>query len=195
LSYTQIDNASLKCLMEMLARFEQNWNKNKKDLIASIELNKSKLNDRLRRITDAYIDGVLERDLFEERKTELLMQRKGLEDQINGMKTTETGSVPEEVRKFLELTKSAYVSYKMGTVEQKRDLLKILTSNRYVEGKNVELQLKNPFVTVAEAQKFQNGGPYRIRPRTRKHLAALFEKIVEHFKKLPNDFPNRHPPI
>ncbi|MBI1912111.1 MAG: recombinase family protein [Deltaproteobacteria bacterium] len=186
LSYTQIDSTSLKCLMEMLAIFEQNWNKNKKDLIASIELNQSQLNDRLRRITDAYIDGVLERDLFEERKTELLMQRKGLEDKIAGLKTPVTGSVPDEVRKFLELTKSAYVSFKMGTVEQKRDLLKILTSNRYIEGKNVELQLKNPFVTVAEAQKNQNGGPYRIRPRT-EMLEKLFEAICEYFKTAPTN--------
>jgi len=61
-------------------------------------------------------------------------------------------------------------------------LLKIVTSNRFVEGKNVELTLTLPFSLVANRFENVNGVPYRDRPRTMDRLVA---KLWEWFKANP----------
>jgi len=67
---------------------------------------------------------------------------------------------------FLELAGSAYNRYDLGFVEEKRDLVRIVTSNRIVQGKSVELMLLEPFQVLANRPKTSYGAPYRDRPRT-----------------------------
>jgi len=88
-------------------------------------------------------------------------------------------SVPDRLAEFLELAGSAYLSYKMGFPEEKRDLLKILTSNREVDGKNVELRLAFPFYEIANRPKISNSAPYREIGRT---YDSLLQRLLEHFK-------------
>jgi DNA invertase Pin-like site-specific DNA recombinase len=59
----------------------------KQDLITSqasrvnaIRLQLAQIDERLHRLTDAYIDGVIERDIFEHRKADLLLERKSTEE-------------------------------------------------------------------------------------------------------------------
>ena len=56
---------------------------------------------------------------------------------------------------------------------------KIITSNREIDGKNVELKLKFPFQEVSNYCNFANGSPHRDRPR--KKIDELFDKLVEYF--------------
>jgi len=99
------------------------------------------MQNRLTRLTDAYIDRVIEKDLFEERKGALLMERKVVEEQL----ATPVEPVPARLQKFLELAGDAYLLYKTALPEEKRDFLKIVTSNRQASGKNVEITLAAPF--------------------------------------------------
>src|SRR5262249_22183633 len=92
-------------------------------------------------------------------------------------------SIPHRLAEFLELAGSAYLSYKMGFSEEKRDLLKILTSNREVDGKNVDLRLAIPFEGVANRYKCSNGVPQPDIPRT---LDTLLHNLTEHFKTQPS---------
>ena len=136
---------------------------------------------------DAYIDRVIEKDIFEERKKALLMERKDLEEKITHLKEN-SRSIPDRLTEFLELAGSAYLSYKMGIPEEKRDLLRIVTSNREADGKNLDLRLSLPFDEVAN--RFQNsyGGPYRDIPRT---WDVLLPKLLTFFKT--NPIPIRRP--
>jgi hypothetical protein len=124
---------------------------------------------------------VIEKEIFEERKAALLMERKDLEEKMVQLKAGAL-SIPDRLSEFLELAKSAYLSYKLGFPEEKRDLVKILTSNREVDGKNVAFTLAIPFNEVANRPKNSNGGPYRDIPRT---LGPLVDKLIEHFKTKP----------
>ena len=58
-----------------------------------------------------------------------------------------------------------YLGYKMGLPEEKRDLLKILTSNREVDGKNVDFTLSLPFSEVVNRFQNSNGSADGIRTR------------------------------
>jgi hypothetical protein len=78
----------------------------------------------------------LKKTFFEERKAALLIERKDLQQQLTQAKQHQH-SLPDRLREFLELARSALLLHEMALPEEKRDLLKIVTSNRLVNAKNV----------------------------------------------------------
>jgi len=137
--------------------------------------------DRLNRLTDAFLDGVIERGLFEQRKAALLMDQKRLEENIAHL-STDSWTVPERLSEFLELARNARLSYRMGIPEEKRDLLKTVSSNREMDGKNVVVKLSNPFCEVANRFFVLTGGPVS---GATSNLDALFSKLVKWFAENP----------
>lgn len=90
-----------------------------------------------------------------------------------------TLAIPDRLAEFLELAGSAYLNYKIGFPEEKRDLLKIVTSNRQADRKNVDLRLSLPFSEVANRFQNSNSPPYRDIPRT---WDRLLRKLVKFSK-------------
>jgi hypothetical protein len=58
------------------------------------------------------------------------------------------------MRNFLELLQTAQFSYSEATIPEKRDLLRRVTSNRLVSGKDVAVELFPPFDMAAKRAKF-----------------------------------------
>jgi len=67
---------------------------------------------------------------------------------------------------FVELAGSVYLTWQIGLPGEKRDLLQIVTSNRRVGGRSVDLKLSIPFDQIAKRPERSPGAPYRDRPRT-----------------------------
>jgi site-specific DNA recombinase len=168
-------------LRNKIEEMKKEWRGQQDEHVVGLKLQLTKINDRLNRLTDAFIDGSVEKDLFEQRKSALLMERRDLDEKLNGAKQ-EFSSVPDRLAEFLELAGSAWLSYKTALPEEKRDFLKIATSNRYVDGKNVEFTLSAPFREVANRFNNSNGAPHRDRPRT---WDALIGKLAAYFKDNP----------
>jgi hypothetical protein len=106
------------------------------------------------------------------------MERKRVEEQL----ATPAEPVPARLQEFLELAGDAYLLSKSALPEEKRDFLKIVTSNRQASGKNVEITLAAPFDQVANRNKITYGAPYRDVPRT---LDALLDNLTAWFKANP----------
>jgi hypothetical protein len=68
------------------------------------------------------------------------------------------------------------LAYKLGLVEEKRDLLDTVTSNRMVSGKTPEIMLALPFDEIANRFERTSGGPSRSIPRT---WNALIKRLLE----------------
>ena len=162
-------------------RLRENWKDEKESQIKALELRGRQMEDRLTRLTDAYIDQVIERELFEQRKTALLMERKNLEENMAAL-SRDGGSVADQLMEFLELAGSAYNRYDLGFMEEKRDLVRIVTSNRVVQGKSVALMLLEPFQVLANRPKTSYGAPYRDRPRT---FGKLMGDLLKWFEDSP----------
>jgi site-specific DNA recombinase len=126
-------------------------------------------------LTDAYLDKLLDKDTFEQRKTALLSERCLLDENLRNL-TAQGQSVPDRLNNFLELAGSAYLAYKLGLVDEKRELVKITTSNRSVEGKVPMFILSSPFNEVAK--RFENTCG---RPRREVHLVwdALIPRLLQ----------------
>ncbi|MHB8522072.1 MAG: recombinase family protein [Limisphaerales bacterium] len=159
-----------------LAQKAEEWGGEREAALKTLSLRQAQLQDRLSRLTDAFLDATIEKPLFEERKTALLMERKSVEEQM--AKLRQPGQAgPNRLAEFLELAGRADLLYQMGLADEKRDLVKIVTSNRRVAGKTPEFTLAPGFLEVAKRWENSNGAPYRDIPRTWDRLLDTLAKL------------------
>jgi site-specific DNA recombinase len=180
----QLTEAEEAYARSRLANLDDAWKRERDNTVTALTLNLARLQDRLSRLTDAFIDGAIEKDIFEEKKASLLIERKSIEERLAALKD-KNGSAPDILNDFLELAKSAYLSYEMDFPDEKRDLVKKLTSNRVVDGKNADFTLAIPFNEIANRFNNSNSAPYRGIPRTKKQIKRVWDpllrKLLKHF--------------
>ncbi|HTV26967.1 MAG TPA: recombinase family protein [Xanthobacteraceae bacterium] len=141
------------------------------------------IDDRLARLTDGYIDQIIDREIYLARKERLLNERASLTS-CNPSIEPANDRIRRHVRQTLELVKALG---NMGNLENEdhfRSLLQQTISNLTVSGKNVEIAWRSPFSQLASCGLVACGGPHRIKPRTgRAHDVAKI--IMEHCDSLP----------
>jgi site-specific DNA recombinase len=147
-------------IRQELERMRGDANGQRQELVTALKLRLSQIDERLGRLTDAYIDRVIEKDLFETRKEALLSERLDVHRQIADWQAGKRDTTAE-VAKFIERADSACLAYKTGNVDEKRDLLDSLTSNRLVDGKVPTIMLSLPFSVIAERSNSHDGRPRR----------------------------------
>lgn len=131
-----------------------------------------KVKERLNRLTDAFLDGALERSLFEDRKAVLLIEQKRLEEVISNPAMATSS---QSFEKFLELAKTALLSYERGDCVEKRKMLELVTSNREASGKSLYFEPANGFREIVNHSQTTYCAPQQDRGRT---LKALFDALV-----------------
>jgi site-specific DNA recombinase len=132
---------------------------------------------RLSRLTDAFIDGTIEKPIFESRKAGLLSDDQRTLEMIRNLEAG-NGSVFERLERFLELVKNAPVAYENAEPDEKCDLAKNLLSNLRLIDKKVDVALKPGVMLIANRPKPQYGAPYRGVPRT---WDKLLKKLITQF--------------
>jgi DNA invertase Pin-like site-specific DNA recombinase len=181
----ELSNDEIAYARQRIEDLKKDWHSQKDIEIRSLNLRLNQLQDRLSRLTDAFIDRVIEKDIFEERKIALLMERKEIEEKLAEMRHGTT-SVATQILEFLELAASVNLNYKIGTPEEKRDLLKSVTSNRQIDGKTPYFKLAIPFSELANRFESSSGVPDRDIPRTAEQIRRvwdkLFPKLLKHFQ-------------
>jgi site-specific DNA recombinase len=133
---------------------------------------------RLGRLTDAFIDGTIEKPLFEARKATSLSDEQRTLEMIRDLEAGNGGALVR-LERFLELIKNAPVAYKNAEPDEKRDLVKNLLSNLSLIDKKVDVALKPGVLLIANRQKPQYGAPYRGVHRT---WNRLLKKLVGQFE-------------
>lgn len=119
--------------------------------------------DRRTRLTDAYLDGAIDKEVFEHRKTALLTERRGLQDALEA--PDEELGTAAMLEKF-ELANTAYLRFDSPITEEKRETVILVSSNLLADGKNVAISLRFPFDQIAKWRILHNGGPQHDRLRT-----------------------------
>lgn len=142
----------------------------------TLELQLRQLAAKRSRLADALVDGVFDRELFEERQEALLKTKRVIEDRLAGHDDNGAARA-EQLADFLERLDTANSLYESGTTEERRQLLDCLTSNWTVTGKAVDFTPLPEVQLVAERAKNTYGGAYRVRPRT-------WEKLIDKLAKL-----------
>lgn len=144
-----------------------------------LALQLEQLGDRLSKLTDAYIEGILEKNLYIEKKNHLLGEEQATKERLEKLNEG-YGTTMRKVGEFLELANNAYLSYESGLFEEKRELVKTVTSNFVIEHKTVLAKPHLPFQLVLERAKIQYGGPQRDDSRT---LSVLVRQLSDYFQQ------------
>src|SRR6266516_990378 len=131
--------------------------------------------------------------MYEERKNSLLFDQKTVEENLANLTSNENQG-PERLEKFLELAGNVSLSHELASNEEKREMVQILTSNRQVDGKNLELRPSVPFQEVANRFKNSSCGLERDIPRIWDRLLGILTKLnaAGQLPELPPIFARRN---
>ena len=176
-----IPKEEIKILEHELEYLQTERFQRRKELLRGAELNLSNIENKISRLTDAYIDRLIDKATFEERNQKLLQERIVAIEALEEIRSQITAS-DEKTRKFIELIKAISINRKKADEAENRDLLKTVTSNFLIDGKKLVFELKNPFHELAFNPDFSFGAPHRDTSRTknikpRKNTEKLFKLI------------------
>lgn len=181
---------------KLLARLETEFTylqaerfNHREELLRSAELNLASIDTKITRLTDAYIDRLIDKETFDQRNQKLLYERIGATEAIEEIRSQITTS-DEKTKKFLELAKAISINKNKVDGNENRDLLKTVTTNFLIDGKKLVFELKKPFEMIANDSELYCGEPYRATSRTfdtkpGKTSKNLFRLI--HDKEPPDD--------
>jgi DNA invertase Pin-like site-specific DNA recombinase len=168
--YTFMQNEILSYQQKEPERFEEI----KKQLLSELSVIKS----RSAKLADAYVDEVFDKETYVEKKNELAFRQQELIEKLETEKQGQ-GHYLHQMQKFLELLKSAYLSYIKANDEEKREMVKLVFSNLLVEGKSVLFEPNKPFDVVLNRALDYGGGSTLSAHRS---LKNLFQDLVLHFR-------------
>lgn len=180
LVFSDVERAEI---LVRIGELKASWVEQRQQAMQRVTLQIDQLTERLNRTTDAYLEGVLDREAFEERKAALISERRALTDHRADFEANRA-SVPDELKKFVELAGSAYLLYCGAITTKKRRLLRTVMSNCIIDQKKVDFTWQTPFCFVAEREKTTQSAPYREIDRTSAlSIARLINRLWAHFEQ------------
>jgi DNA invertase Pin-like site-specific DNA recombinase len=136
-----------------ILKLKKTWATQQEDETRNLNIKLGQIKDRLNCLTDAYLDGVLDKMMFEERKKSLLMDQKATEENLANL-VRSGNATPTRLQQFLELAGNAELSHAVALPEERRDMVNIFTSNRLVGEKKIDLKPSLPFQEIANRPQF-----------------------------------------
>lgn len=170
----QLDPAERRYIDWRLAELEQKQHVALDAQRETMEARSRVIQDRLDRLTDAFVDGHLDQAAYNDRRESLLLERATLQSQNDH----DGVALTKRLRDALELAGKAYVGYEMGTPEEKRDIVTSTCSNFLFARKSPDFRLLPVFHEIAQRPRAYCGSPPRGVVRTWDRLLARMSKAI-----------------
>jgi site-specific DNA recombinase len=153
------------------------------DQVKSAKLQVAAIDDRRKRLIDAYIDRTISKDAFEERNAALLHERATAFELLEEVEKNPSLFTTRK-NKFLELLSSLSINVIDENREEKRDRLKEITSNLAIDQKTLIPTYKIPFDAVVAHLNIHYGPPHRDESRTeRNEIHRLARGLFNFFEE------------
>ena len=136
-----------------------------KNDLKELNFKKSTLDDRLDKLADAVIDGLIDKEVYNRKKRKVIEEQVGIQTKIDQLKEDHKGK-SNHANQFLEQLKSLNIQQNQPKLSDLAYTISFSTSNIFLDGKNVEIQPLSPFAQVLQNKKERYGEPYRDNPRT-----------------------------
>lgn len=162
LAFVALDERELKEVGEMRERAETRTKDDRAAAVRDAKLAIGKCDDLLERLTDGYLDGTIDRELYERRKMKLLRERCGYQDIVD---SPPKDSAQMMRLKKLELAQAAILQADLSISTKSREAVSTVVSNLVARGKNLGFIPSFPFDEVAKERLRSNGEPYQAVPR------------------------------
>lgn len=177
LAFLACAEGEVRDIRDMIYELRQNSAEEIERELTGLRLNIEKTDELLHRLTDAFIEGTIDKELFDSRKESLLMRRRGMMDRLEGPPAALT--IADKVAAYFELENMALQQYDSGNYFERRMVVENLTSNFSAQGKNIDFTLKSPFQEIVNWRKSIAGGPLRddLRTFAAEHLKILVDAV------------------
>lgn len=123
------------------------------------------IKDRLNRLTDAYLDHLIDEGAYKERRESALRERQEVEEKLAALNTGDDVATAR-LERFLMIAGNLARVYTGASDDAKRTLLELLTSNRTLNGRKLDLEPTLPFLMENESQSICSGAPAPLRHHT-----------------------------
>jgi site-specific DNA recombinase len=174
LQHLQLDPTELRDLRDLTENALARVKEEKRAAQQAAKLGLARCDELLSRLTDAFLDGAIERELFDAKKAKLLSDRRGHLDAIE----TPPEESPEITKlKKLELGKVALQKLQSPNHAEIRNGVVLIMSNLVADGKNLAFALHYPFGELILKRAVTNGTPYSGHPR---NGGTLFTRRASH---------------
>ena len=133
---------------------------------------------RLTRLTDALIDGAIDKSTYEERKSQLLAHKRDLQEK---REEDQDSTFWQNVAEKFGQAQTAYLTYISSNDEEKREMVKLVSSDFSALGKEPALSMHFPFDEIRNWSILTYGAPYQGAVRTLKRkspVKKLFRSIA-----------------
>jgi len=101
----------------------------------------AQITSRKDKLTDALLDELIDKTTYQDRLNRLLVQESRIVERRQ--KQASPAQNQRNTENFLELMKSLSLTHSLAEPDEKRSLVKTVFSNRFVNGKNLELEPRN----------------------------------------------------
>ncbi len=138
---------------------------NSVDQAAKIRMQLAAVKQRQTRLIDAFLDGSIDKDSFDTRKSTLLEEERLIE-QCSRQQEPDSNETKQFIVNTLELASVAQQSYRLATPAGKREIVISLSSNRTASGNEAYVEPYFPLSVIATRPLVPNGDPSQDTGRT-----------------------------
>lgn len=125
------------------------------DMIRSVQASVGNVQERLSRLADAYLDGVLDRTILQSKQNALLAERAGLEEKLVDLKTRDD-LFADRLRDFIDFAGSVESVYRTANPVTRQQMLRKVTARIAVIDKTVTVTFNPAFNIFAERRRFRS---------------------------------------
>lgn len=148
-------------LYSLVDSLQNNWQKKQQQLIQSLNLRLGNLKQKLNRATDALLDGTITKEQYQAQEQKILANEREILEQQNEV-SSEKSKFLKKMSDFFELSKNLEKLYELANMDEKRELLEILTSNLEVEGSKLVFTIQSPFSHLVNRDILMSGPPNHL---------------------------------
>jgi site-specific DNA recombinase len=162
ISMTEIELNEVK---QDILKFSQENNGVAKTILKELNFKKLILDDRLDKLADAVIDGLVDKEVYGRKKQKVIEEQVEIQTKIDQLNEDHEGK-ENHVNQFLELLNCLNIQRNQPKLTDLAYIVNFSTSNVFLNGKNVEIHTLPPFTQVIQSKKNVYGPPCRDTSRT-----------------------------
>jgi DNA invertase Pin-like site-specific DNA recombinase len=144
LGHLKLDDGDIGDFRELIEEERRREDESADGRLEQVERDLGHIKERMERLTDAVLDGTIEKATYDERKGLLIAQKLELTERHKQVGST----IWQAVAKRFELGLMALQGYEIGNDDEKREIVKSIGSNFVIQGKQVVFPMFSPFSDI-----------------------------------------------
>jgi hypothetical protein len=184
LAHLRMDDEDVRDFRELIEEERQRENASAGGHLEQVERDLGLINERMERLTDAVLDGTIDKGTYNERRGALIAQKIEL---LERQKDT-SSTIWQTVAERFELGLIALQGYEIGNDDEKREVLKSVGSNFVARQKQVVFPMLSPFSDIRAWSISTYGLTHRgaVRTTTRHSRKLKLRRFVENLVRQPD---------